>query len=83
MTDLLEKAVAAVRQMPAAEQDNIAHVMLSMVKIAEPLDIEPEHLAAVMAGLAQADRGEFVEGEATEIVARAFARGHARALGTK
>ncbi len=83
MTDLLEKAVAAVRQMPTAEQDNIARVMLSMAKMAEPLDIEPEHLPAVMVGLAQADRGEFVEGEAAEIVARAFARGRARGLGTK
>lgn len=77
MTDLLEKAVAAVRQMPAAEQDTIAQAMLSMAKIAEPLDIEPEHLAAVMAGMAQADRGEFVPGEPSEIVARAFARARA------
>lgn len=78
MTDLLEKAVEVVRQMPAAEQDNIAQAMLSMAKIGEPLDIEPEHLAAVMAGMAQADRGKFVEGEASEIVARAFQRGRAR-----
>ena len=63
MTDRLEKAVAAVRRMAAAEQDTIA----------EPLDVAPEHVAAVTAGLDQADRGAFVEGEASEIVAAAFA----------
>jgi predicted transcriptional regulator len=73
MTDRLEKAVAAVRRMPAAEQDAIAEAMLSLAQLAEPLDIEPEHRAAVTAGLDQADRGAFVEGEAAEIVAAAFA----------
>jgi hypothetical protein len=74
MTDRLEKAVAAVRRMPAAEQDAIAEAMLSLAQLADPLDIAPEHMAAVTAGLDQADRGAFVEGEADEIVAAAFAR---------
>ncbi|CAM3231904.1 hypothetical protein ACLBXJ_27110 [Methylobacterium mesophilicum] len=73
MTDLLEKAVAAVRQMSADDQDAIAQAMLSMAKIADSLEIEPEHVAAVMASLEQADRGAFVEGEASTIIARAFA----------
>jgi hypothetical protein len=74
MTDLLDKAVAAIRRMPAAEQDSIAQAMLSLARIAEPLGVEPEHAVAVAAGLDQADRGLFVDGEATEIVAAAFAR---------
>lgn len=74
MTDLLEKALAAVRRMPADDQDAIAQAMLSMAKIADPLEIEPEHAAAVRAGLEQADRGAFVEGDASTIIARAFAR---------
>lgn len=74
MTDLLEKAVEAVRQMPAAEQDSIAQAMLSLARIGAPDEIEPEHRAAVMEGMAQADRGEFAPGEASDIVARAFAR---------
>lgn len=74
MTDLLEKAVAAVCQMPAAERDTIAEAMLSVVKLAEPLDIEPERLAVATAGMAQAVRGECVEREASEIGARAFPR---------
>lgn len=72
MTDLLEKAVAAVRQMSADDQDTIAQAMLSMAKIADSLEIEPEHVAAVMASLEQADRGAFVEGEASTIIARAL-----------
>ena len=74
MTDLLEKALAAVRQMPAAEQDSIAQAMFSLAHLGEPLDIEPEHRAAVMEGMAQTARGEFAEGSASEIVARAFER---------
>jgi predicted transcriptional regulator len=74
MTDLLEKALTAVRRMSAAEQDTIAQAMLSLAHIAEPPDIEPEHVAAVTAGLDQADRGLFVEGEAAGIVAAAFAQ---------
>ncbi|MCJ2141233.1 hypothetical protein [Methylobacterium sp. E-066] len=74
MTDLLEKAVAAVRQMSTDDQDAIGQAMLSMAKIADPLAIEPEHVAAVMAGLEQAERSTFVEGEAHTIIARAFAR---------
>lgn len=73
MTKRLEQALEAVRGMPAADQDAVAAVMLAMTKIAEPLDIEPEHLEAVLDGLAQADRGEFVQGEAGEVVAQAFA----------
>ncbi len=74
MTDLLEQAVEAVRQMPADEQDRIAHAMLSLARISEPLDIEPAHRAAVVEGMAQAARGEFVDGTASDIVARAFRR---------
>jgi len=74
MTDLLEKAVEAVRRMPPAEQDTIARAMFSLVHLGEPLDIEPEHRAAVMEGMAQAERGAFAEGNASEVVARAFQR---------
>ncbi|MCJ2089414.1 acetyltransferase [Methylobacterium sp. E-005] len=72
MTDRLEKAVAAVRRMPAAEQDTIAQAILSLAQITEPLDVAPEHVAAMTAGLDQADRGVFVEGDAAEAVAAAF-----------
>lgn len=79
MTDLLEKAVEAARQMSPADQDDLAAAMLSLMQIGEPLAIEPEHRAAVLEGMAQIARGEFAEGTASEIVARAFARARARA----
>lgn len=74
MTELLEKALEAVRQMKPDDQDHIAGMMLSVAQIGVGDEIEPEHYAAVMEGMAQADRGEFVEGEAGDIVSRAFAR---------
>ncbi|GJE61160.1 hypothetical protein [Methylobacterium trifolii] len=74
MTELLEKAVAAVRRMPSAEQDSIAEAMLSLAGIGELLEIEPEHRAAVLEGMAQAAQGAFADGDASEIVARAFRR---------
>lgn len=78
MTELLEKAVEAVRQMPPEEQDHIAQAMLSMARIgAELEDIEPEHLAAVLEGIAQAEQGKLAKGSASEILAAAFRR-HAR-----
>lgn len=77
MTDLLDRALEAVRRMPPAEQDSIAEAMLSLARIGRPLDIEPEHRAAVMEGMAQAARGEFAAGDAGAIVAAAFARARA------
>ena len=74
MTDLLDRALEAVRRMPPAEQDSIAEAMLSLASIGRPRDVEPEHRAAVMEGMAQAARGEFAEGDAAAVVARAFDR---------
>ena len=73
VTKLLENAVDAVRRLPAADQNEIAHVMLSLARMGEggPEAIDPTHLADVLEGLAQAQRREF----ATEAeVSAAFAR---------
>ena len=60
MTKLLEEALDAVRALPDDAQDAIARVMmLAIPNDDEPEDIPAEHLAAVMEGLAQAERGEF------------------------
>lgn len=74
MTDLLERAVEAVRRLRPAEQDTIAQAMLSLAGIGGPDEIEPKHRAAVAEGMEQVERGEFVTGTAGEIVARAFDR---------
>jgi hypothetical protein len=62
MTKLLDQAIAKVRQLPEEEQDSLARVLLSMADMdasAFPLDAEAE--AAIREGLAQAQRGEFVQ----------------------
>jgi predicted transcriptional regulator len=62
MTKLLDQAIAKMRQLPEEEQDSLARVLLSMADMdasAFPLDAATE--AAIREGLAQADRGEFVQ----------------------
>lgn len=71
MTELLEKAVAALRKLPAADQDSIARTLLGFTDSEVLEEIEPEHRDAVLDGLGQAARGEF----ATDAeVAEAFRR---------
>jgi len=60
MTKLLEKALAIVRGLPPAEQDEIAQAMLSLAdREAEAEEIDPTHLPDVLESLAQARRREF------------------------
>ena len=83
MTELLGKAVETIRRMPPAEQDTIAQAMLSMAKIGELEDIEPEHLGAVMEGIAQAERGEFATDEEVAAAFRRFERRSCASLGER
>ncbi len=62
MTKLLEKAIARVRELPEDDQDAIALAILSMADASNyPLDDETK--AAILEGLEQARRGEFVSDE--------------------
>jgi DNA-binding TFAR19-related protein (PDSD5 family) len=73
MTDLLEKAVEAVRRLPPEAQDEIARAMLQLAEdeeAAEPID--PADLEAVLEGLAQAERREFASDEEVEAALRRF-----------
>ena len=74
MTTLLEQAVEAMRQMPPATQDSIAAAIFNLANGSEPLDIEDEHLSAVLEGLAQIVRGEGVVGDPDELVTAAIKR---------
>ena len=74
MTKLLEKALEAVRQLPADSQDEIARAMLSLADEGEPEDIDPEHLADVLESLAQAKRREFATDAEIEAAFRRFDR---------
>lgn len=73
MTELLEKAVEAVRQLPAKTQDEIARTMLELVgSEGEPQPIDATHLPAVLEGLAQANRREFASDAEVEAAFRRF-----------
>jgi hypothetical protein len=73
MTDLLEKAVEAVRRLAPEAQDEIARAMLQLADDEEELEpIDPEDLAAVLEGLAQAERREFASQAEVEAAFRRF-----------
>ena len=61
MTKLLEQAIASVQNLPEAEQDEAAEVLLSLVsRFREPVRLDDETRAAIREGSEQASRGEFV-----------------------
>ncbi|TMI98357.1 MAG: hypothetical protein E6G97_26145 [Alphaproteobacteria bacterium] len=61
MTKLLEKAIAKSRELPEPEQDSVAIMMLSMTADDAQIDpVDEETRAAILEGLEQARRGEFV-----------------------
>jgi hypothetical protein len=75
MTKLLERALEAVRRLPADSQDEIAQAMLMMVdEQGEPGEIDPAHLADVLASLAQAKRRDYASDEEVEAAFRRFDR---------
>ena len=64
MTKLLEQAIEKVRALPAAEQDEAAEMLFSLIaKRTEPVALDDETRAAVREGLEQARRGEFASDE--------------------
>jgi hypothetical protein len=61
MTKLLERAIAKIRELPAEDQDRVAIAVLSMTGEDTPLvRLDDDTRAAVLEGLSQAERGEFV-----------------------
>jgi len=73
MTKLLDLALEKFRKLPADQQDEIAHAILSLTendKEAEPID--PAHLSAIVEGLAQAGRAEFATDKEIEAAFRRF-----------
>ena len=73
MTELLEKAVVAVRKLPRQSQDEIARTMLRLAQdSAEPETMDESQRAAVLEGLAQAQRGEFATDAEIDAAFRRF-----------
>jgi predicted transcriptional regulator len=61
MSKLLEEALSKVRELPEAEQDEAAAMLMSVAaKKGAPIELDNETRAAVREGRDQARRGEFV-----------------------
>ena len=63
MTKMLEDAIKKVRELPEAEQDEAAEMLLSVASKNEPVRLDEETRAAAQEGQKQARRGEFVSDE--------------------
>lgn len=75
MTELLQRALEAVRLLPPENQDEIARAMLELAgEGSQPEDIDPAHLADVLESLAQAKRRETATDAEVEAAFRRFDR---------
>jgi predicted transcriptional regulator len=64
MTKVLEDAIEKVRRLPEDRQAYVAEVLEQIAAAGSDLFIVPDgHRAAVLEGLAQAERGEFATDE--------------------
>jgi len=64
MSQVLEDAIEKVRRLPADRQAYVAEVLKQIAAAGSDLFLVPdEHRAAVLEGLDQAKRGEFVSDE--------------------
>jgi hypothetical protein len=67
MTKLLEQAIAKARQLSEEEQDALAVTILALTEGDAPtFSLDDETRAAILEGLEQARRGEFVPDEEIE-----------------
>jgi hypothetical protein len=64
MTKMLEEAIRKVRELPEADQDEAAEILMAMAsKRGQPIELDDETRAAIREGREQARRGEFVSDE--------------------
>ncbi len=71
MTDLMEKALAAISRWPAPRQDEAAELLLALDRLGSTYVASDDELAAIDEALAQGERGEFATDAQVEV---AFAR---------
>jgi predicted transcriptional regulator len=61
MTRILEDAIAKVRKLPEDRQAYVAEVLEQIAAAgSDPFTVPEDHRAAVLEGLEQAERGDFV-----------------------
>jgi predicted transcriptional regulator len=64
MTKLLQQLIEKLKDLPEAEQDETAELLLNlMARRDEPIELDADTRAAVEEGLAQVKRGEVVSQE--------------------
>jgi hypothetical protein len=69
MTKLLDRAVQAVRELPADVQDDIARIVLELAGTdAGPVPLSAEEREAIARSKAAADRGDFATDEQVRAV---------------
>jgi hypothetical protein len=75
MTKLLDDALAAVRDLPQAAQDDIARVVLRLTDLDKgvPINLSIEERTAIAASKAAAARGEFATDEQVRAVWEKYA----------
>ena len=67
MMKVLEDAIDKVRKLPEERQAYVAEVLEQIAAAgSDPFTVPGEHRAAVLEGLAQADRGDFVDDDEME-----------------
>ncbi len=74
MTDLMERALAAIGRWPASRQNEAAEMLLALDRLGATYDATPDELAAIDEALAQAERGEFANDADVEAAFRRFRR---------
>jgi ABC-type nitrate/sulfonate/bicarbonate transport system substrate-binding protein len=61
MTKMLEEAIKKVRELPEADQDEAAEILMAVAsRKGKPVELDDEARAAVREGREQGRRGEFV-----------------------
>jgi hypothetical protein len=74
MTDLMEKALAAIGRWPSSRQDEAAEMLLALDRLGPTHTASPDELAAIDEALAQAERGEFATDADVEAAFQRFGR---------
>jgi hypothetical protein len=74
MTNLMEKALAAVGRWPASRQDEAAEMLLALDRLGATYTASAEELAAIDEALAQTGRGEFASDAEVEAAFQRFRR---------
>lgn len=74
MTDLMEKALAAIGRWPATRQNEAAEMLLALDRLGSSYTASPEELTAIDEALGQVQRGEFATDAEIESAFQRFRR---------